>query len=123
MKSLQQAVVEAQVILPMFLITALTCFLLVPLTQPTSCLEGWLVGYEEEALDLAAQLKHRAQGKVTDGDSEVQAACSARARGTGTVAEYVGLRPVPVTDRTRTYLGVHRTGGDGTIFSMPSEIP
>ena len=72
---------------------------------------------------MAAQLKHRARGEVTDGDSEVQAACSARARGTGTVAEYVGLRPVPVTDRTSTYLGVYRTGGDGIIFSMPSEIP
>ena len=82
-----------------------------------------MVGYEEKALKFAAQFKHRAQGEVTDGNSEVQVACFARGRATGTVAEYVCLRPVPVTDRTGTYLGVRRTGGDGSIFSMPSEIP
>ena len=72
---------------------------------------------------MAAQLKHWAHGEVTDGNSEVQDACAARARGTGAVAEDMSLRPVPVTDRTGTYLGVRRTGGDGSIFSMPSEIP
>ena len=60
--------------------------LLVPLTRSTSCHKKGLVGHDEEALKLAVQLQHRARGEVTDGQCEIQAARSPRARGIGAFA-------------------------------------
>ena len=82
-----------------------------------------MVWYDEECLEFASELQHRARGETVDCNSKVQGATATCARSARDIAEDMCLGPKPVTDRTSTYLGVLRVCVNSLVFTVPTEIP